>query len=56
MASRATLAADTLPNTPAEMARWLAQTQQVKPGALMPQIDLSADEVQALVAYLEGLR
>lgn len=53
--SRATLAADTLPNTPADMSRWLSSTQQVKPGALMPQIDLTADEVQALVAYLEGL-
>ena len=54
--SRATLAADTLPNTPAEMTRWLAMTQQVKPGALMPQIDLTPDQVQALVAYLEGLK
>ena len=54
--SRATLAADTLPNTPSDMARWLASTQQVKPGALMPQIDLTADQVQALVAYLEGLK
>jgi cytochrome c oxidase subunit 2 len=54
--SRATLAADTLANTPSDMARWLASTQQVKPGALMPQIDLTADQVQALVAYLEGLK
>ncbi|HEY1280940.1 MAG TPA: cytochrome c oxidase subunit II [Acidimicrobiales bacterium] len=54
--SRATLAADTLPNTPAGMTRWLEHTQQVKPGALMPQLDLSTDEVRALVAYLEGLR
>jgi len=56
VASRATLAADTLPNTPADMARWLEMTQQVKPGALMPQIDLTPDQVQALVAYLEGLK
>ncbi len=54
--SRATLAADTLPNTAAAMSRWLSMTQQVKPGALMPQIDLNADQVQALVAYLEGLK
>lgn len=56
IASRATLAAETIPNTPDEMAHWLAYTQQVKPGALMPQIDLSAGEVRALVAYLDGLR
>jgi cytochrome c oxidase subunit 2 len=54
--SRATLAADTLPNTPADMSRWLSATQVVKPGALMPQLDLSADDLRALVAYLEGLR
>jgi cytochrome c oxidase subunit II len=53
--SRATLAADTLLNTPADMSRWLSKTQEVKPGARMPQIDLTADEVDALVAYLEGL-
>jgi cytochrome c1 len=38
------------------MARWLAHTQGVKPGNRMPQIDLTAGEVDALVAYLETLR
>ena len=36
--------------------RWLADTQGVKPGALMPQIDLTDDQVAALVAYLESLK
>jgi cytochrome c oxidase subunit 2 len=54
--SRATLAADALPNTTAAMTKWLSSTQDVKPGALMPQLDLSADEVRALAAYLESLR
>ena len=54
--SRATLAAGALPNEPASMTDWLAHTQEVKPGALMPQLDLTPDEVRALVAYLEGLR
>lgn len=54
--SRRTIAALTLPNDPAHLARWLAHTQDVKPGALMPQIDLSADEIQQLVAYLEATR
>ncbi len=53
--SRSTLAADALPNTPADMAHWLSATQKVKGGALMPQIDLTPDQVNALVAYLENL-
>jgi cytochrome c oxidase subunit 2 len=56
VASRATLAADTLSNTPHDMTKWLADTQDVKPGAQMPQIDLSSEDLQALVAYLESLR
>jgi cytochrome c oxidase subunit II len=56
ISSRIGLAAETLSNTPADMTRWLSSTQQVKPGALMPQIDLSADELRALVAYLETLQ
>ncbi len=54
--SRTTLASDTLPNDAYGMARWLAHTQLVKPGALMPQLDLSDQEVRALAAYLESLR
>jgi cytochrome c oxidase subunit 2 len=54
--SRSTIAAVTLPNTSSNMARWLAHTQGVKPGNRMPQIDLTAGEVDALVAYLETLR
>lgn len=56
VASRRYVAAGTLPNTPAEMHRWLAATQDVKPDALMPQIDLTDEQVDDLVAYLEGLR
>ena len=55
VASRATIGADTLANTPSDMAHWLSATQQVKPGALMPQLDLTDDQIQALVAYLESL-
>jgi cytochrome c oxidase subunit II len=54
--SRTTLAAGTLPNTPDDMAHWLQETQSVKPGALMPELDLTTDQIRALVAYLEGLR
>lgn len=52
LASRATLAAGVLENTPENLAAWLRDPQQVKPGNLMPAIRLTEDEVQALVAYL----
>ncbi len=56
VAGRATIAADTLPSDAAGMTRWLADTQGVKPGALMPTIDLTDDQIAALVAYLETLK
>jgi cytochrome c oxidase subunit 2 len=55
-ALRGSIAAVQLPNDPEHLTRWLAHTQEVKPGALMPQIDLTDAQVQALVAYLESLR
>ena len=56
LASRSTLAAGTLPNTPENLARWLADPQSIKPGSHMPDLDLSHHEVADLVAYLETLR
>ena len=56
MASRETLAAATLPNTRADLERWIADPQSVKPGAVMPPTQLSAEDLQALVDFLEGLR
>jgi cytochrome c oxidase subunit 2 len=54
--SRATLAAGVLPNTEAGRRRWLLATQQVKPGAEMPQMALGQEDVDALVDYLGELR
>jgi cytochrome c oxidase subunit 2 len=54
--SRTTLAALTIPNTPAQLARWLHDPSQVKPGNLMPDLGLSNRDVHALVAYLQGLK
>ena len=56
LAGRSTLAAGTLPNTPGDLARWLADPQSVKPGSRMPDLDLSRRELSDLVAYLETLR
>ncbi|MBV9992354.1 MAG: cytochrome c oxidase subunit II [Alphaproteobacteria bacterium] len=54
--ARATIAAGTLHNTAANLDRWLADPQAVKPGANMPKVDLSAPDRAALVAFLEGLK
>jgi cytochrome c oxidase subunit 2 len=54
--ARSTIAAATLPNTPGNLAGWIADAQSIKPGALMPQMHLSASDLQAVVAYLESLK
>jgi cytochrome c oxidase subunit 2 len=54
--SRTSLAALTLPNTPEHMAQWLRQTQKVKPGATMPDLNLTDAQVSQLTAYLESLK
>jgi cytochrome c oxidase subunit II len=54
--SRTTLAALTIPNTRAQLARWLRDPASVKPGSLMPDLGLSPSDVNALVGYLKGLR
>jgi cytochrome c oxidase subunit II len=55
-ASRETLGAGILPNTPENLERWLRDPQQIKPGILMPNVKLNEDEVRAVGAYLESLR
>lgn len=56
VASRQTLAAGTLPNTPEALAGWIADPQKHKPGTNMPATPLSPQDLQAIVAYLGGLR
>jgi len=54
--SRRTIAADTLDNTPENMAKWIQNPQAIKPGALMPNLNLAPQDVDALVAYLQSLK
>ena len=54
--SRKTLAAGLFPNRPEELARWLADPPAVKPGALMPKLPLTPEQISALVAYLGSLK
>jgi cytochrome c oxidase subunit II len=53
LASRRTLGAGALENTPGNLAAWLHDPNDFKPGSNMPNFKLSEDEVRALVAYLE---
>jgi len=56
VASRTTIAAGALPNTPADLDRWIADPQAVKPGSQMPKVPLTEAERAAVVAYLETLK
>jgi cytochrome c oxidase subunit 2 len=58
LASRQTLAAGRLENTPENLALWLANPEAFKPGVYMPGYGrtLSREDLQALVAYLETLQ
>lgn len=56
LGSRATLAAGRLPNTPEHLASWITDPQAHKPGTNMPAHPFAREDLQALVAYLEGLK
>jgi cytochrome c oxidase subunit 2 len=55
LATRRTLAAGALENTPKNLARWIRDPQRYKPGALMPAVPISSDERTKIVAYLLSL-
>jgi cytochrome c oxidase subunit 2 len=54
--SRTTIGAGALPNNSENLAYWIDHTQTVKPGSNMPSLDLPADQVAAVTAFLEGLK
>jgi cytochrome c oxidase subunit 2 len=53
---RTSLASLAIPNTRADMLRWIKDPQHVKPGNRMPRLGLPDADFQALADYLEGLR
>jgi cytochrome c oxidase subunit 2 len=55
LASRDWIAAGTLENTIGNLEAWISDPQAIKPGAKMPPTELDAEELQALVAYLQSL-
>jgi cytochrome c oxidase subunit 2 len=56
IASRPTLAAGSLPNTPANLEAWIRDPARFKPGVNMPKVPLSDQELHQLVAYLDALK
>jgi cytochrome c oxidase subunit II len=52
--ARSYIAAGTLKNTDANLARWIKDPQAIKKGVLMPSLGLSDAEAQALAAYLRA--
>ncbi|HET7694815.1 MAG TPA: cytochrome c oxidase subunit II [Vicinamibacterales bacterium] len=56
IATRSTIAAGSVPNLRGYLAGWIADPQSMKPGNRMPPQGLRAEELQAVLAYLETLK
>jgi cytochrome c oxidase subunit 2 len=56
VATRSTIGAGTLPTTRENLAAWIRNAQSFKPGARMPPMSFSSEDLAAIVAYVEGLR
>ena len=55
--SRTSIAAGTLPNNRGTLASWVSASQNLKPGNLMPSMNIfSGEELRAIAAYLESLK
>jgi cytochrome c oxidase subunit 2 len=54
--SRATIASGAADNTIKNLRLWIQKPDAIKPGSLMPAMQLSDPDLDALVAYLETLR
>ena len=55
-ASRTTFAGASVPNGPADVARWITSSQSIQPGNQMPDIKVANAQLKALVAYLGSLK
>jgi cytochrome c oxidase subunit 2 len=56
VASRSYIAAGALANDEENLRRWIANPQTIKPGARMPDLPLTDEQVRELAAYLRTLR
>ena len=55
-ASRKTIAAGTVTNTKGNLAGWIADPQNIKPGTHMATVPVQPAEMQPLIDYLESLK
>jgi cytochrome c oxidase subunit 2 len=55
IASRQMIAAETLRNTPGNLAGWIVDPQGIKPGNKMAPNPLASDDLEALITYLQTL-
>lgn len=55
-ASRRTFAGASFETTPQNLAAWIRDPQALKPGTLMPKVDLSEEQINDIVAYLLSLK
>jgi cytochrome c oxidase subunit 2 len=53
--SRLTIAGASLTKNRGNLAGWVVDAQHIKPWALMPEMDIDSEQLQALLAYLETL-
>jgi cytochrome c oxidase subunit 2 len=56
MMSRDTIAAGAASNTHENLRKWIQNPDTIKPGSLMPAMNLTDQDLDALTAYLETLR
>jgi cytochrome c oxidase subunit 2 len=56
VASRLTIGAGLFETTRGSVAAWIADPQNLKPGNNMPMVELGADELRAISAYMMSLR
>jgi cytochrome c oxidase subunit 2 len=54
--SRQVIASGALTNTPEHLRSWIHDPDQAKPGSLMPAMQLTDQEVDQIVSYLETLK
>jgi cytochrome c oxidase subunit 2 len=54
--SRDTIASGAAPNTTENLRLWIKNPEAIKPGSLMPAMQLNEKDLSAVTAYLETLR
>lgn len=54
--ARDTLGSGVIPNTPENLRAWVKDPQAIKPGNLMPNMQLNSQELDGVVTYLSSLK